>query len=99
MAYALLVCVQSAILSQLVGGEEASYYNIASALALPVLLVTIYANVAISVKRLHDIGYSGFLALAILIPIVNLAFSIWAGVLPGTPAANAYGDAPDTPPA
>ena len=48
----------------------------------------LYANIAIAVKRLHDIGYGGFLAVAILIPIVNLAFNIWVGVLPGTPGPN-----------
>ena len=57
-----------------------------------------YVNIAISVKRLHDIGYSGFLAVAVLIPFINLAFSIWVGIIPGTPDANPYGEQPDVPP-
>ena len=36
--------------------------------------------IAIAVKRLHDIGYSGFLALAIFVPLVNIFFTIWVGV-------------------
>ena len=97
MAYLFLVCVQSALLSQLVGGEQAGYYDLVAGISLPVLLVTTYINIAISVKRLHDVGYSGFLALAVLVPIVNLAFSIWVGILPGTAGPNSYGDLPNAP--
>jgi uncharacterized membrane protein YhaH (DUF805 family) len=98
MAYLLLVSIQSAILAQLVGGEYASYYDLAATVSFPVLLVSIYVNIAISVKRLHDVGYSGFLAIAVLIPLVNLAFSIWVGVLPGTAGPNSYGDHTDVQP-
>ena len=65
---------------------------------LPCSCSTIYVNVAIAVKRLHDVGYSGFLAVAVLIPIVQVAFFIWVGIIPGTPDPNPYGDRPDVPP-
>jgi uncharacterized membrane protein YhaH (DUF805 family) len=29
------------------------------------------------------------------VPLVNLVFTIWIGILPGTPGPNAYGEAPD----
>jgi uncharacterized membrane protein YhaH (DUF805 family) len=63
------------------------------------VLATLYCNLAVAVKRLHDVGYSGFLALALVIPLVNFAFTIWVGILPGTAGPNRYGNAPDTPPA
>jgi len=56
------------------------------------------ANIAIAVKRLHDIGYGGFLAIAVPIPFVGLAFSIWVGLVQGTAGPNRYGGAPDMPP-
>ena len=99
LCYALTICVQSAILAQLIGAEQASLYRLASAIGPAILLVTLYSNLAVSVKRLHDVGYSGFLALALLIPFVNLAFSVWVGVLPGTAGPNKFGAAPDVPPA
>jgi uncharacterized membrane protein YhaH (DUF805 family) len=51
------------------------------------------------VKRLHDFAYRGFLAIVIVIPLVNLIFAVWAGTLPGTPGPNAFGAVADRPPA
>jgi uncharacterized membrane protein YhaH (DUF805 family) len=94
----VVICVQSAVLAQLIGGEEASYYRLAAAIGPAILLVTLFSNLAVSVKRLHDVGYSGFLALALLIPFINVAFTIWVGILPGTAGPNKFGSAPDVPP-
>jgi uncharacterized membrane protein YhaH (DUF805 family) len=60
-------------------------------------LAILYVNLAISVKRLHDIGYGGFLAVAVLIPLLNLAFNIWVGILPSAPGPNRFGPMPDAP--
>ena len=87
------------MLVQIVGGEQASYYRLVSSILPVVLLVTFYSNIAVAVKRLHDLGYAGFLAVALLIPFVNLAFTIWVGILPGTAGPNRYGAVPDVPPA
>ena len=95
LAYALFVSVNGVVLGQLLGGEEASFSRIAETGGPLVILVTIYANVAVTVKRLHDVGYSGFLTVAMFVPVVNLVFTIWIGILPGTPGPNAYGEAPD----
>jgi uncharacterized membrane protein YhaH (DUF805 family) len=94
---AALISVNSALIGQLFGGEEASYHRLATTLAPFVLAVTVLSNLAVAVKRLHDIGYSGFFALALFVPLVNVAFTIWAGILPGTQGPNRFGAAPDTP--
>ena len=86
------------MLVQIIGGEQASYNRFVSAILPAVLLITLYSNIAVAVKRLHDLGYAGFLALALLVPFVNLAFTIWVGILPGTAGPNRYGPAPDVPP-
>jgi uncharacterized membrane protein YhaH (DUF805 family) len=98
LAYLGLICVNSIFLGQIIGGEEASYNRLAVALGPFIVLAALYANIAVSMKRLHDFDWNGLFALALLVPIVNLAFTIWVGVVPGTPGANAYGAAPDRPP-
>ena len=98
LCFALFVSLEAALVAQLMGGEQASYYGVVSYILPGALLVTLYSNIAVAVKRLHAIGSSGFLALALLIPFVNLAFTIWAGILPGTAGPNRYGAAPDFPP-
>jgi uncharacterized membrane protein YhaH (DUF805 family) len=97
LCYALVICIQSAVLSQLLGGEQASYYQLAAAIGPALLLASLYSNLAVSVKRLHDVGYGGFLALALLVPFVNVAFTIWLGILPGTAGPNRFGATSDAP--
>jgi uncharacterized membrane protein YhaH (DUF805 family) len=99
LAFVLLRCVQVAILMQVLGGEEASWHDPVLTFGPIVLLVTLFANIAVSVKRLHDVGYSGLLTLALLVPLLDLAFSIWVGILPGTAGANRFGAVPNVPPA
>ena len=99
MATVFLIGVNGVLIGQLFGGEHASFHSLAQMLAPFVILGTLYSNVAIAVKRLHDAGYSGFLAFALFVPLVNFAFAIWIGILPGTAGPNAYGDVTDSVPA
>ena len=55
----------------------------------PVTLALIYMNFALSVRRLHDIGYSGWYALLAYIPLINLFF-LYLTVKPSVPD-NKYG--------
>lgn len=55
----------------------------------PVTLALIYVNFALSVRRLHDIGYSGWYALLAYIPLINLFF-LYLTVKPSVPD-NEYG--------
>jgi len=98
LSYLSLTCVTAALFLQMVGGEEASLSRLASTIGPFAFFATIYANVAVTVKRLHDVGYSGFLSLAMFVPLVNFVFTIWVGILPGTAGPNAYGDAADSVP-
>lgn len=49
--------------------------------------------VAVGVRRMHDIGKSGWWMLLGLIPVVGLVLLYFAAQ-PGQPGANAYGDQP-----
>ena len=91
--------LQAAIIMQILGGEQASFFALATSLGVVVLLATLVAGLTVSVKRLHDIGYSGFLSCALFIPFVDLAFSIWIGILPGTSGPNRFGAVVDARPA
>lgn len=89
--------LNSVLIGQLIGGEEASYFQIAQSVAPILVLATLIVNLAVAVKRLHDIDYSGYFALALLVPLVNLAFTIWVGILPGSAGSNRFGTIPDAP--
>ena len=58
-------------------------------ITIPVTLALIYMNFALSVRRLHDIGYSGWYALLAYIPLINLFF-LYLTVKPSVPD-NKYG--------
>ena len=46
------------------------------------------------IKRLHDPGKSGWYALVVLIPLINLLFILYLGFIPGNTGANKYGEEP-----
>ena len=54
----------------------------------------IVISIQISVQRLHDLGWSGWLYLLTLVPFVGGLFPILLAVLPGNTAANQYGAPP-----
>lgn len=53
-----------------------------------ILIISIFL---FSVKRLHDINLTGWLALIELIPLINLLFFIFLICMPGTEGDNKYG--------
>lgn len=57
-------------------------------------LAAIVIGIQISVKRLHDIGWSGWLLLIAFIPVVGSIFQFLLLVLPGSKKSNRYGATP-----
>ncbi|SDZ44265.1 DUF805 domain-containing protein [Pseudomonas sp. NFIX28] len=57
-------------------------------------VVFMYLNITISVQRLHDLGWSGWLWLLNLLPFVYAVFPLVLAVLPGNTGANRYGAPP-----
>ncbi len=59
-----------------------------------VFLISIWSIIALSVKRVHDIGFSGIMAIALIVPplviVAFLALCFW----PGDPKTNQYGAPP-----
>lgn len=59
----------------------------------------IWPSIAIWVKRLHDMDYSGVYLLIVLIPVVGIAIVIAGFFWSGTKGPNKYGPAPNMCPA
>lgn len=57
-------------------------------------VAAIIIGVQISVKRLHDIGWSGWLLFIALIPFVGSIFQLLIFVMPGSQGSNRFGAAP-----
>ena len=57
------------------------------------VLVVLVPSIALSVRRLHDIGKSGWNVLIGLVPVINLLFLVWM-LKAGDEGANAYGARP-----
>ncbi|MBX9915564.1 MAG: DUF805 domain-containing protein [Pseudomonadaceae bacterium] len=62
--------------------------------AAVVFIAMIVIGIQIGVKRLHDIGWSGWLLLINLIPAVGSVFAIIMLVVPGSTGANRFGAPP-----
>ena len=61
-------------------------------LGLPVLLFIIFANIAVTVKRLHDTNRSGWYVLVVLIPMIGaIGLISWCGIARGDERENRYG--------
>jgi uncharacterized membrane protein YhaH (DUF805 family) len=56
-----------------------------------VLAVSTALAALLSVRRLHDLHLSGWYALALLVPVVNVPACVLLALLPGTPSLNPWG--------
>ncbi len=80
----MLVCALAFKISPWLGGL----------LGIVALIAAMVIGIQISVKRLHDIGWSGWLLLIALVPLVGSIFQIITFVMPGTKGSNLYGPPP-----
>lgn len=69
-----------------------------STLAILVLgivsIAAVVIGIFIGVQRLHDIGWSGWLLLVHLVPVVGSVFALLMLIIPGTQGVNRYGPPP-----
>ena len=56
--------------------------------------VLLWCAIALTVKRLHDIGLPGILAVCLLIPVIQWLALAFLMVKPGDPRSNDYGPPP-----
>lgn len=58
-----------------------------------VVLVSIWSNIALTIKRLHDVDRPGIYALTLFIPVISILVFIALCFYPGDPGPNKYGRA------
>ncbi|MEO4048821.1 DUF805 domain-containing protein [Pseudomonas sp. CAU 1711] len=59
-----------------------------------VVIAAMVVSVQIGVQRLHDLNWSGWLWLLMLVPVANMVIAILMLVVPGSSEANRYGPPP-----
>ncbi|MFC6336847.1 DUF805 domain-containing protein [Pseudomonas sp. CCM 7891] len=67
---------------------------IGALVGIAVFVAFIWVSILITVQRLHDLGWSGWLWFLNLVPFVGSVFPILLMVLPGNTGANQYGPPP-----
>jgi uncharacterized membrane protein YhaH (DUF805 family) len=75
-------------------GISALSYMFGGLLVILAVIAMVVIGVFIGAKRLHDIGWSAWLWLLLLVPAVGSVFAIIMLVVPGTPGPNRYGPPP-----
>ena len=106
-SYILFVWVMLFVLMYLdsalgLGGTATSYaeggsvgFNMSGGvLTLVFALATLIPSLAVSVRRLHDVGKSGWMLLIGLIPLLGALYLLYLYVQPGAAGANRYGPDP-----
>jgi uncharacterized membrane protein YhaH (DUF805 family) len=78
----------------LVSSDSTAGLIIGGILAFFLCLAFLIASIMISVQRLHDIGWSGWLWLLNLVPFVGSFFPLLLLAMPGNQTANRYGAPP-----
>jgi uncharacterized membrane protein YhaH (DUF805 family) len=61
------------------------------------LIIAVWANVALAVKRLHDFGKPGIIAAVLFVPFISIAAYVVLCLFPGDKGPNQYGAQTDAP--
>ena len=92
LAGLLLAIIQAFFLYRTImaqdAGLDASGWEAAFVVAF---FASLWSNVALGVKRLHDFDKPGIIAAALFIPVVSIAAFVALCLFPGTPGPNQYG--------
>jgi uncharacterized membrane protein YhaH (DUF805 family) len=67
---------------------EARFWSTAFFIAF---FIALWSNIAISAKRLHDLGRPGVFSVALFIPVISIIAFIALCLMPGDPGPNRYG--------
>ncbi|MGS1095233.1 DUF805 domain-containing protein [Aquamicrobium terrae] len=68
-----------------------------STLFMVAFLASLWSNVALAVKRLHDLDKTGFIAVILFVPVVSIVAFLVLCLFPGQPGPNRYGKQPNAP--
>ncbi|THF56321.1 DUF805 domain-containing protein [Ollibium composti] len=60
-------------------------------------LGSLWSNVALAIKRLHDLGKPGMMAFVLFVPVVSIVAFLVLCLFPGDPRPNRYGSRTNAP--
>lgn len=94
LAWSMVLMLACLPLFGIAGGFFAASEILGGLLMVVVGIAVAVVGIMIGVQRLHDIGWSGWLLLVTLVPIVGGVFSLLMFIIPGSTAANRFGPPP-----
>lgn len=96
LVFFALAIVDGAVIAPMLGFEAFSK-NAGQPLGMLAGLAIFLPNLAVHVRRLHDIDRSGWWVLIALIPLIGIIVLLYWATRPGTDGSNRFGDAPFPP--
>lgn len=75
-------------------GENEELLALWGLVFLALALASSWSALALTIKRLHDLGYPWPLVICLFIPVINWLFVIFLMVKPSQPEANEHGPPP-----
>ncbi len=94
-AFSLVILLS--YISEATTPEELPNVEVPAAVTI-LFLVLRWCEIALAAKRAHDKGLSGFIAVLVLLPFLNIAVIMFLGIVSGDPGPNRYGKFPNTRP-
>lgn len=94
LAWSMVLMLACLPLFGIAGGFFAASEILGGLLMVVVGIGVAVVGIMFGVQRLHDIGWSGWLLLVTLVPIVGGVFSLLMFIIPGSTAANRFGPPP-----
>lgn len=94
LAWSMVLMLACLPLFGIAGGFFAASEILGGLLMVVVGIGVAVVGIMFGVQRLHDIGWSGWLLLVTLVPIVGGVFSLLMFIIPGSTAANRFGSPP-----
>ncbi|MDP2745547.1 DUF805 domain-containing protein [Pseudomonas sp.] len=94
LAWSMVLMLACLPLFGIAGGFFAASEILGGLLMVVVGIAVAVVGIMFGVQRLHDIGWSGWLLLINLVPIVGGVFSLLMFIIPGSTAANRFGPPP-----
>ena len=93
LTFMILLSVQMLVLFTI---GDMSNRGVPTTSVLDIIIATVYiaAAIILTVRRLHDLNFSGWFTLFMIIPYLNIVFSLFLLFAPGTKGENEYGKEP-----
>lgn len=95
LAALLMVLIQAAIISRIAAiPEDSPEIALWGLMLFGAWLATAWVGLALAVKRLHDLGLPGILAVCLLIPAISFIAFLLLAFLPSKQETNEHGPPP-----